>query len=118
MTKTLIKQLERALDLVREASIDDLFDLAWHHCDADNMGYVYYDPSTDTLQGAGRKNGESADNHDITAIALLSISLHEDAPSQDRETYYNYLTGDNYWKDEAVDALEDFIADLKEELDA
>lgn len=103
---------------MREASIDDLFDLAWHHCDADNMGYVYYDPSTDTLQGAGRKNGESADNHDITAIALLSISLHEDAPSQDRETYYNYLTGDNYWKDEAVDALEDFIADLKEELDA
>lgn len=114
----LIQQLERALELVKGTSIDALFDLAWAHTDPQHMGIIYYDPVTDSLRGASRIEGvEMVPSQAVSDIPLLSISLHEDAPPADKTFYHNYLCEDNYWKDEAIDALEDYIIDLREELE-
>lgn len=106
MTTQLLKQLERALELINQTGIDELFDMAWPHTDPQHMGIIYYDPDTDSLQGASRKEGsEMVPTQDVSDIPLLAISLHPDAPPTDKEFYHEYLCEDNYWKDEAIDAL-------------
>lgn len=118
MSKKLLKQLERALELIKQTGIDDLFDLAWPHTDPQHIGIIYYDPTSDSLRGASRKEGgEIVPSQGIADIPLLSIPLHEDAPPTDKAFYHEYLTEDNYWKDEAIDAIEDYIIDLREELE-